>query len=571
MTVTPIPERIADKSQQVLDLLSELTGRLRDAEGERDTIREDITFLKEEMETLFRGQESIKKLLETSDSAAVSSADYASLTAVMDSAQRRIEGLEDTVDRQTSEFLSILKRIEGQFESYDTENKAHLARVSAFEKILEQYAQERDKLSRRVDELDFHLLGKTAPIPTRIIPDIAPIAAITAAKNEIQNSVIAPIADLNEPSSESQEKRFSGFRIWGPKTDHPPFITDEKENRPESESIWGAYPDLPGRILSYVAYGCFIVLLLGLGYGVLQSIFTLPPEVQQVSQELKAPTIDTAKSGVSLSDSKTEANAASSKSKTEEPGVFSPAVRKQIDAQMVAAKAQEDKDSQVLLNAPLTSEEEARKTDTAIPATVQKLYDQAIKGQAKAQHDLAALYATGANGMTLDYGRAAVWFHAASKQGMANARYNLGVLYQQGLGVEKDMTKALGWYRAAALLDHPEAKYNLGIAAAEGIGMNYNPGMAAAYFESAAKSGVVEAAYNLGVLLENGQIDEPRPYEALFWYELALAGGHEPADKNISRILDAQSLTKQKWDTLFGKMKGQRPDLKSLIQSRTGE
>lgn len=569
MTVTPIPERIADKSQQVLDLLSELTGRLRDAEGERDTIREDITFLKEEMETLFRGQETIKKLLETSDSAAVSSADYTSLTTVIDSAQRRIEGLEDTVDRQTSEFLSILKRIEGQFESYDTENKAHLARVSAFEKILEQYTQERDKLSRRVDELDFHLLGKTVPIPTRIIPDDEAIpSSLSSDLSAQQHATGSPLSSISD-----QEKRFSGFRIWGPKADHPPFITEEKkEPAGDTDRIWSTSPDLPGRILSYVAYGCFVVLLLGLGYGVLQSIFTLPPEVRHVSQELKAemvlPKTDTSARSLATPRAETE-NTPSSK--TEEAGIFSSAVRAQIDAQMVAAKAEEDKSSQALLNTPLTSQEELLKTDTAIPVTVQNLYDQAMKGQAKAQHDLAALYATGANGVSIDYPRAAVWFHAAAKQGMANARYNLGVLYQQGLGVEKDMTKALGWYRAAALLDHPEAKYNLGIAAAEGIGMNYNPGMAAAYFESAAKSGVVEAAYNLGVLLENGQIDEPRPYEALFWYEMALAGGHEPADKNISRILDAQSLTKQKWDTLFGKMKGQRPDLKSLIQSRTGE
>ncbi len=564
MTVTPIPERIADKSQQVLDLLSELTGRLRNAEGERDTIRDEITFLKEEMATLLHGQESLKKAFTSSESTpAAPGPDYSSLTAMIDSALRRIEGLEDTVDRQTGEFLSILKRIEGQFESYDTENKAHLARVASFEKIMEQYTQERDKLARRVDELDFHLLGKTAPIPTRIIPDGDPIE--TPFSSRVGTIPLA--SETGSTNKLESDKQTSRFRIWGPKADTPPFITgDQKE---QVDRAWSTSPDLPGRILSYIAYGCFIILLLGLGYGVIQSIFTLPPEIKNVSQELK----------ISSTESKKEKESPPFKTSTvttaqhgsEEPGVFSSAVRTQIDNQMVRAKAQEDKDSQSLLSTPLSSEEEKLKTDQNIPETARLLYDQAIKGQAKAQHDLGALYATGANGVSMDYPRAAVWFHAAAKQGMANARYNLGVLYQQGLGVEKDMTKALGWYRAAALLDHPEAKYNLGIAAAEGIGMNYNPGMAAAYFESAAKSGVVEAAYNLGVLLENGQIDEPRPYEALFWYQLALAGGHTPADKNINRILDAQSITKSQWESLLNKMKGQRPDLKALIQSRTGE
>jgi TPR repeat protein len=44
----------------------------------------------------------------------------------------------------------------------------------------------------------------------------------------------------------------------------------------------------------------------------------------------------------------------------------------------------------------------------------------------------------------------AAWYRAAAEKGDAIARYNLGVVYEHGMGVAADRAEALRWYRAAA-------------------------------------------------------------------------------------------------------------------------
>lgn len=188
--------------------------------------------------------------------------------------------------------------------------------------------------------------------------------------------------------------------------------------------------------------------------------------------------------------------------------------------------------------------------DAALPAVIQKIEAKAFEGIPEAQHDLAAIYTAGHGGVSVDYNRAALWFREAAVNGVANARYNLGVLYHQGLGVDRDVARALGWYRAAAHLGHPEAQYNLGIAAIEGIGTAYNPRQAADYFESAARGGVMEAAYNLGLIHENGLLGDADMNEAIFWY--STASDHNPeARVALNQIIKGLGLKKPDVDRVI--------------------
>ncbi|MGZ9097457.1 MAG: peptidoglycan-binding protein [Micavibrio sp.] len=179
--------------------------------------------------------------------------------------------------------------------------------------------------------------------------------------------------------------------------------------------------------------------------------------------------------------------------------------------------------------------------DSALPDVIKKIEAKAFEGVPEAQHDLAAIYTAGHGGVEVDYKRAAQWFSEAAANGVANARYNLGVLYHQGLGVDRDISKAIGWYRAAAEIGHPEADYNLGIAAIEGIGTEYNPRQAANFFEKAARGGVMEAAYNLGLIHENGLLGDADMNEAVFWY--GTASNHNPeARVALDQVVKALSL-----------------------------
>jgi TPR repeat protein len=51
----------------------------------------------------------------------------------------------------------------------------------------------------------------------------------------------------------------------------------------------------------------------------------------------------------------------------------------------------------------------------------------------------------------------------AAEQGDADAQYNLGLMYDNGEGVEQDKFEAVKWYKKAAEQGHAEAQNNLGI------------------------------------------------------------------------------------------------------------
>jgi len=49
-----------------------------------------------------------------------------------------------------------------------------------------------------------------------------------------------------------------------------------------------------------------------------------------------------------------------------------------------------------------------------------------------------------------DYATALQEWRPLAEKGDANAQYNLGLLYNQGLGVQQDFKAAADWYRKAA-------------------------------------------------------------------------------------------------------------------------
>lgn len=175
--------------------------------------------------------------------------------------------------------------------------------------------------------------------------------------------------------------------------------------------------------------------------------------------------------------------------------------------------------------------------DAALPAELQDLEKRAFSGDAAAQHDLGALYASG-RVVGTNFRRAAYWFVKAAENGVANAHYNLGVMYHQGLGLRRDMTQAMYWYREAAAFDHPEALYNLGIAYVEGIGVKADVKQGMDYLEHAARLGVAQAAYNLGVLYEGrfaGNGADSRD-NAIAWYDKAGELGFAEATSSADRL-----------------------------------
>ena len=70
-------------------------------------------------------------------------------------------------------------------------------------------------------------------------------------------------------------------------------------------------------------------------------------------------------------------------------------------------------------------------------------------GSIKAWNNLGLMYYEG-NGVERDYGEAAIWYRKLAERGEGNAQAHLGYMYAMGLGVPKDKIKAYMWLTLAA-------------------------------------------------------------------------------------------------------------------------
>ena len=131
--------------------------------------------------------------------------------------------------------------------------------------------------------------------------------------------------------------------------------------------------------------------------------------------------------------------------------------------------------------------------------------------------DAARAYAQG------DFLKARAIWQKLAEEGDAQAMNNLGVLYDQGQGVEPDAGRALHWFAQSAKAGHPSGMSNYGRMLEQGRGIAANPQEAARWFDLAARQGQPEAQYNLGLLYERGRGVPQDDKAAAAWYSRAAA------------------------------------------------
>lgn len=85
----------------------------------------------------------------------------------------------------------------------------------------------------------------------------------------------------------------------------------------------------------------------------------------------------------------------------------------------------------------------------------------AQEGDIESQMNLAYMYLYGANGVEADYVKSAKYYEMAAAQNNPIALNNLGSLYFNGIGVEKDIAHALSLFEQATDLGNENAAINL--------------------------------------------------------------------------------------------------------------
>lgn len=85
----------------------------------------------------------------------------------------------------------------------------------------------------------------------------------------------------------------------------------------------------------------------------------------------------------------------------------------------------------------------------------------AEEGDVESQMNLAYMYLYGADGIEIDYAKSARYYEMAANQDNPIALNNLGSLYFNGIGVEKNIPQALALFGKAAELGNENAAVNL--------------------------------------------------------------------------------------------------------------
>jgi len=93
----------------------------------------------------------------------------------------------------------------------------------------------------------------------------------------------------------------------------------------------------------------------------------------------------------------------------------------------------------------------------------ERIKRRAEAGNAEAIFTLGHFYADGEYGFPQDYDKALELWHRAGDLGCAAANYNIGIVYDNGEGVNVDQKKAKHYYELAAMGGHVDARHNLGI------------------------------------------------------------------------------------------------------------
>lgn len=163
---------------------------------------------------------------------------------------------------------------------------------------------------------------------------------------------------------------------------------------------------------------------------------------------------------------------------------------------------------------------------TGSSADAKKWYQQAAsKGNVAAMVMLGVLFEKEERMADGNIATAAKWFQRAAEHGNLYGELNIGEMYVDGYGVNKDKDKGIAWLEKAAAQGSVDAEFDLGMAYEDDQAMLEDRQKAAKWYLLAAQHGNPFAQRNIGMLYAKGD-GVPRDYvEAYVWLNKAAAYG----------------------------------------------
>ena len=158
----------------------------------------------------------------------------------------------------------------------------------------------------------------------------------------------------------------------------------------------------------------------------------------------------------------------------------------------------------------------------------------AAAGHAGAMHNLGIAYETG-KGVDRNLATALDWFRKSANGGDTAAMVRMGFAYKNGEGVPLDYVQALQWFRKAADGGAAAGMTDVGLAYQSGRGVAKNPIEAVAWFRKAAAANGAGGMNLLGLAYLHGAGVPRDPAEAVKWFQQSAAAGNREAMLNLGK------------------------------------
>ncbi len=155
-----------------------------------------------------------------------------------------------------------------------------------------------------------------------------------------------------------------------------------------------------------------------------------------------------------------------------------------------------------------------------------------LEHDAFAQRLLGLMYNNGF-GVEKSDAEAAKWYRKSAEQGNDKAQFNLGSMYQYGHGVEKSYTEAVKWYRKSAEQGNDYGQQGLGSMYQCGRGVEKSYTEAVKWYRKSAEQGNAYGQFGLGYMYAAGHGVEKSDVEAVKWYRKSAEQGNVYAWCNL--------------------------------------
>jgi TPR repeat protein len=169
---------------------------------------------------------------------------------------------------------------------------------------------------------------------------------------------------------------------------------------------------------------------------------------------------------------------------------------------------------------------------------IEKLRTRAEAGDAAAQNSLGMALAEG-QGVAKDEAEAVFWYRKAADQGLANAQWNLGKMYRDGLGgLKQDDSQAVVLFRKAAEQGDAAAQNSLGFMYEQGRGgLAQDYAQSVLWYRKSAEQSFPAGENNLGRMYEDGRGGLPKDSaQAASWYRKAADKGDANGQANLGKL-----------------------------------